>query len=67
MAKLRKDPRRATMMAAHQHYRRMADRHPDWPFASSLRIELNRARSVGAIMREIAEAVTAHLNREDRE
>lgn len=67
MAKQLKDPRRATMRAAHQHYKRMAERHPDWPFASSLRIELNRARSVGVIMRDIAETITAHLNREDRQ
>jgi hypothetical protein len=45
------------MQAAHQHYRRMSAGHPDWPFASSLRIELNRARSVQAKMARIKAAI----------
>jgi hypothetical protein len=47
------DTRRAVMLAAHRHFKRMASRHDDWPFASSLRIEQNRARSIAAQMARI--------------
>jgi hypothetical protein len=49
----KQDTRRATMQAAHRHFRRMAIRHSDWRFASSLRIEQNRARSISAQMQRI--------------
>jgi hypothetical protein len=47
------DTRRATMQAAHRHFKRMASRHSDWSFASSLRIEQGKARSVSAQMQRI--------------
>ena len=57
------DTRRDTLRRAHQHFRRMADRHPDWPFGSSLKIEQNRARSVPAQMARIKQAVLTHVSK----
>jgi hypothetical protein len=51
------DTRRAVMLAAHRHFRRMASRHSDWPFASSLRIEQGKAHSVSAQMARIRAAI----------
>lgn len=61
MVKPSHDIQRETMRRAHQHYRRMSARHHDWPFASSLRIEAGKARSVQAKMQQIAAAIIANM------
>jgi hypothetical protein len=55
------DTRRAVMLAAHRHFRRMAGRHSDWPFGSSLKIELNKARSVPTLMQRIRAAIEQNI------